>query len=75
MAPAVPAGSAQVLDCCHRPGKVMPKAVTARRPRTRNPIGRDAALLTWLARVLPDRTLDCVFAAALRPPLGVESKI
>jgi len=28
---------------------------------------RDAALLTSLARILPDRTLDRVFAAALRP--------
>jgi len=28
---------------------------------------RDAALLTSLARILPDRTLDRVFAAAMRP--------
>jgi hypothetical protein len=28
---------------------------------------REAALLTRLARILPDRTLDRVFAAALRP--------
>ena len=47
--------------------KVIAKAVTARKPRTRYTIGRDAALLTRLARILPDRTLDRVFAAALRP--------
>jgi len=46
---------------------VIAKAVTARKPRTRYTIGRDAALLTLLARILPDRMLDRVFAAALRP--------
>ena len=49
--------------------KVIAQAVTARKPRTRYTIGRDAALLTLLARVLPDRVLDRVFAAALRPYL------
>ena len=47
--------------------RVIAKAVTARKPRTRYTIGRDAALLTLLARILPDRILDRVFAAALRP--------
>ena len=47
--------------------KVIAKAVTARKPRTRYTIGRDAALLTLLARILPDRILDGFFAAALRP--------
>jgi NAD(P)-dependent dehydrogenase (short-subunit alcohol dehydrogenase family) len=46
---------------------VIAKAVTARKPRTRYTVGRDAALLTRLARILPDRTLDRVVAAALRP--------
>jgi NAD(P)-dependent dehydrogenase (short-subunit alcohol dehydrogenase family) len=46
--------------------EVIAMAVTARKPRTRYTIGRDAALLTFLARMLPDRTLDRVFAAALR---------
>ncbi|GCE37870.1 Lead, cadmium, zinc and mercury transporting ATPase [Rhodococcus wratislaviensis] len=45
---------------------VIAKAVTARKPRTRYTIGRDAALLTRLARILPDRTLDRVAAANLR---------
>jgi hypothetical protein len=54
--------------------KVIARAVTARKPRTRYTIGRDAALLTLLARILPDRILDRVFAAALRPHLHKESK-
>ncbi len=54
--------------------KVIAKAVTARKPRTRYTIGRDAALLTRLSRILPDRTLDRVLAAALRPHFPKESK-
>ncbi|MBB2947797.1 NAD(P)-dependent dehydrogenase (short-subunit alcohol dehydrogenase family) [Actinoplanes lutulentus] len=46
--------------------RVIVKAVTTRRPRTRYTIGRDAALLIRLARVLPDRMLDRVSAANLR---------
>lgn len=47
--------------------KVIARAVTARKPRTRYTVGRDAALITRLARFLPDRTLDRVIAAVLRP--------
>lgn len=47
---------------------VIAKAITARRPRTRYPVGREAALLT-VARLLPDRLLDRILAAALRPHL------
>jgi NAD(P)-dependent dehydrogenase (short-subunit alcohol dehydrogenase family) len=54
--------------------KVIAKAITARKPRTRYTIGRDAALITRLARFLPDRTLDRVIAAALRPHFPTESK-
>ncbi|GAA4931194.1 NAD(P)-dependent dehydrogenase (short-subunit alcohol dehydrogenase family) [Nonomuraea thailandensis] len=46
--------------------RVIAKAVTARRPRTRYTVGRDAALITRLTRILPDRTLDRVIAAGLR---------
>lgn len=46
---------------------VIVEAATARRPRTRYTIGRDAAMLTRLARVLPDRALDRLAAANLRP--------
>ncbi|OKH82546.1 SDR family oxidoreductase [Mycolicibacterium sp.] len=45
---------------------VIAKAVTARKPRTRYTIGRDAALITRLVRVVGDRTLDRILAAALR---------
>ena len=47
--------------------RVIAKAVTAGKPRTRYTVGLDAALLTRLARVLPDRMLDRVAAAGLRP--------
>ncbi|MFI6287459.1 SDR family oxidoreductase [Streptomyces sp. NPDC051018] len=46
--------------------RVIAKAVTARRPRTRYTAGRDAALVTRLARVLSDRALDRILAANLR---------
>ena len=47
--------------------KVIAKAITARKPRARYTVGRDAALITRLVRLLPDRTLDRVIAAGLRP--------
>ncbi len=47
--------------------RVVARAVTDGRPRTRYTVGRDAAVLTRLARVLPDRVLDRVVAAGLRP--------
>lgn len=53
--------------------KVIAKAITARKPRTRYTVGRDAALITRLVRFLPDRTLDRVIAAALRPYFPKES--
>lgn len=46
--------------------KTIADAATARRPKTRYTIGRDAALLTRLTRILPDRLLDKVLASALR---------
>ncbi|MEV8359609.1 SDR family oxidoreductase [Microbacterium sp. NPDC076895] len=47
--------------------KVIARAATDRRPRTRYTIGRDAALLTRLARILPDRMMDRAIARTLRP--------
>ncbi|MDX3111287.1 SDR family NAD(P)-dependent oxidoreductase [Nonomuraea angiospora] len=41
------------------------KAMTARRPRTRYPVGGHAKLLTRLRRVLPDRAMDALFARML----------
>lgn len=46
--------------------EVVAKAVTTRRPRTRYTIGRDAAALSRLIRILPDRALDRTLAANLR---------
>ena len=53
--------------------KVIAKAITARKPRTRYTVGRDAAAITRLVRFLPDRALDRVLAAALRPHFPKES--
>lgn len=46
---------------------VIAKAVMVPNPRARYTVGRDAALVTLMARVLPDWILDRVLAAALRP--------
>jgi len=46
--------------------RVITKAITTRTPRTRYTIGRDAALITRLVKILPDRTLDRRLAATLR---------
>lgn len=55
-------------------GRVIADAATTRRPRSRYTIGRDAAILTRLARVLPDRALDRALASSLRPhfPKGAQ---
>ncbi|GAA1030380.1 MULTISPECIES: SDR family oxidoreductase [Amycolatopsis] len=47
--------------------RVIAKAATARKPRTRYTVGRDAALITRLSRIVPDRMLDRILAANLRP--------
>lgn len=46
--------------------KIIATAATARRPKTRYTVGRDAAFLIRLARMLPDRVLDRLLASALR---------
>jgi hypothetical protein len=53
--------------------QLIAKAVTASKPRTRYTIGREAALLPLLA-TLPDRMLDRILAAALRPYFPNKSK-
>ncbi|WNE98961.1 SDR family NAD(P)-dependent oxidoreductase [Streptomyces luomodiensis] len=55
--------------------RVIAKAVTTRKPRTRYTAGRDAALIMRLGRFLPDRTLDRLLATNLRRhhPKGVPS--
>ena len=47
--------------------KVIAAAATAPRPRTRYAIGRDAAILVRLARVMSDRLLDRILRLGLRP--------
>lgn len=46
---------------------VIADAVTTPKPRARYTIGRDAAMMTRLTRILPDAILDRVSAANLRP--------
>ena len=46
---------------------VIAKAAIASRPRTRYAIGRDAAILVRLARVISDRLLDRILRLGLRP--------
>ncbi|WP_433567091.1 hypothetical protein ACQP1O_19055 [Nocardia sp. CA-151230] len=41
--------------------------MTAGKPRTRYTVGRAAAMITRLSRVLPDRVLDRVLAINVRP--------
>ncbi len=62
-------------SAAHAPGgtpaadaaRVIAKAVTAGKPRTRYTIGRDAGVITRLSRVLPDRMLDRILVDSLRP--------
>jgi NAD(P)-dependent dehydrogenase (short-subunit alcohol dehydrogenase family) len=46
--------------------KVVEHALTARRPKTRYLVGRDAKIRAKLAKVLPDRVFDSLVARALR---------
>jgi NAD(P)-dependent dehydrogenase (short-subunit alcohol dehydrogenase family) len=45
---------------------VIAKAATAAHPRTRYTIGRDAAVLVRISRVVSDRALDCIVRLNLR---------
>ena len=47
--------------------EVIGRALTARRPRTRYLVGRDAKVRDKAARVLPDRVFDALIAHTLRP--------
>ena len=50
-----------------RAAAVIAQAVTARNPRTRYTVGRDAAIIAKLARVAPDRFLDRMLRRNLKP--------
>ena len=47
--------------------KVIAKVATASRPRTRYAVGRDAAIIVRVARVMSDRFLDRILRLGLRP--------
>jgi NAD(P)-dependent dehydrogenase (short-subunit alcohol dehydrogenase family) len=49
-----------------RAANVVAKAATASLPRTRYTIGRDAAILLWINRVVSDRALDRIIRQNLR---------
>jgi NAD(P)-dependent dehydrogenase (short-subunit alcohol dehydrogenase family) len=46
--------------------QVIGQALTARRPRTRYLVGRDAKLRAFMSTVLPDRVLDALVARSLK---------
>lgn len=50
-------------------GRVIANAITSRRPRTRYTVGRDAAVIVRLVRLLPDRLLDRLLARSLQAHL------
>ena len=41
--------------------KAIERAIRARRPRTRYPVGLDARGLVWMRKLLPDRAIDAIF--------------
>ncbi len=45
--------------------EVVGKALTARRPRTRYLVGKDAVAQAWLGKLLPDRAMDALVRRAL----------
>ena len=55
-----------------RAAAVFVEAATTARPRARYTIGRDSAVLTRVARLAPDRALDRMLAADLRPHLPAD---
>jgi NAD(P)-dependent dehydrogenase (short-subunit alcohol dehydrogenase family) len=48
-------------------GRIVADAIVSKRPRTRYTIGRDAAMLLPLIRLLSDRMLDSLLARSLKP--------
>ena len=46
---------------------VVARAVTSAKPRTRYTVGRDAAVLTRISRLTPDRMLDRILRRNLKP--------
>ncbi|MBX9983273.1 SDR family oxidoreductase [Mycobacterium gordonae] len=55
--------------------RVIAKAATASRPRTRYTIGRDAAILVRISRLVPDRVLDRIVRRNLRSFTGKSTSV
>ncbi|MEO8118412.1 MAG: SDR family oxidoreductase [Rhodoferax sp.] len=51
-------------------GRIIADAVASKRPRIRYTVGRDAALIVRLIRLLPDRMLDSLLASSLKQYLA-----
>jgi NAD(P)-dependent dehydrogenase (short-subunit alcohol dehydrogenase family) len=49
-----------------RAAAVISRAITARKPRTRYTVGRDAAVIVKIARLVPDRLLDRVLRRQMK---------
>ncbi len=47
--------------------RVILGAITSKQPRTRYTVGRGTAMITRIARILPDRILDALLARNLKP--------
>ena len=58
-----------------RAGRIIADAINSKQPRARYTIGRDAAVLTRLVRLLSDRGLDRLLAVALRPFIAKVSRL
>jgi NAD(P)-dependent dehydrogenase (short-subunit alcohol dehydrogenase family) len=66
---AVTAGSQRAAQTGLPPmavAKVVEHALTARKPKTRYLVGRDAKMRARLAKILPDRAFDSLIARAMR---------
>jgi len=69
LAAAVSAQARSFIDTgvsAEHAAKVIARAATASRPRTRYTIGRDAAILLRISRVVSDRVLDRIVRLNLR---------
>lgn len=55
-------------------GRVIVDAIMSKRPRTRYTVGRDAAIIVRLIRLLSDRMLDRLLARNLKPHLPLLSQ-
>ena len=55
-------------------GQVVANIIAQKHPRIRYTIGRDAAMLSFIYKILPDRMLDKIIALSLKPHLDASPK-